>query len=63
MDDGFDIDVVMPIDNLIEYSDIYSKISGSLWQCYRDESALNDDNVIIITLLLMITLLLLLLIT
>ena len=30
---------------LIEYSDDYSKISGSLWQCYRDEQALdtNDD--------------------
>ena len=23
--------------NLIEYSDNYSKTSGSLWQCYKDE--------------------------
>ena len=23
--------------NLIEYSDNYSKTSGSLWKCYRDE--------------------------
>ena len=27
----------MPIYNLIEYSDYYSKKSGSLWQYYRDE--------------------------
>ena len=23
--------------NLIEYSDNYSKTSGSLWQCYKDD--------------------------
>ena len=23
--------------NLIEYSDNYTKTSGSLWKCYRDE--------------------------
>ena len=28
--------------NLIEYSDNYSKTSGSLLQYYRDEPALND---------------------
>ena len=27
----------MPVYNLIEYSDTYSKTSGSLWQYYRDE--------------------------
>ena len=27
----------MPMYNLIEYSDNYAKISGSLWQCYGDE--------------------------
>ena len=27
------IDVVMPVYNLTEYSDIYSKTFGSLWQC------------------------------
>ena len=27
----------MPMYNLIEYSDNYSKPSGSLWQYYRDE--------------------------
>ena len=30
--------VVMPMYNLIEYSDDYSKTSGSLWQYYRDDS-------------------------
>ena len=27
-----DIDIVMPLYNVIEYNDNYSKISGSLWQ-------------------------------
>ena len=33
--------------NLIEYSDAYIKTSGSLWQYYRDEPALNANNEII----------------
>ena len=37
------IDVVMPMYNLIEYSDAYSKTSGSLWQYYRDEPALDNN--------------------
>ena len=36
------IDVAMSIYNLIEHSDNYSKTSGSLWQYYRDEPALNN---------------------
>ena len=36
-----DIDIVMPMYNLIEYSDNYSKTSGSLWQYYKDEP--NDN--------------------
>ena len=32
-----DIDVIMPMYNLIECSDNYAKTSGSLWQYYRDE--------------------------
>ena len=32
----------MPMYNLIEYSNNYSKISVSLWKYYRDEPALND---------------------
>ena len=37
----------MPIYNLIEYSDPYLTTSGSLWQYYRDEPALNDNGEII----------------
>ena len=37
----------MPTYNLIEYSDAYSKTSGSLWQYHRDEPALNNNNNII----------------
>ena len=36
-----DIDIVMPLHSLIEYSDNYAKTSGSLWQYYRDEP--NDN--------------------
>ena len=38
-----DIDIVMPMYNLIEYSDNYAKTSGSLWQYFRDEP--DDDNI------------------
>ena len=37
----------MPMYNLIEYSDAYSKTSGSLWKYYRDEPALHNNNNII----------------
>ena len=47
VNDANDIDVVMPLYNLIEYRNNYSKISGSLWQSYRDEPALDNNNVII----------------
>ena len=46
IDNKKNIDVVMMMYNLIEYNDNYSKISGSLWQYYRDEQSLNDDTVI-----------------
>ena len=36
----------MPMYNLIEYSDNYSKTSGSLWQYYRDEPFLGDNSTI-----------------
>ena len=36
------IDVVIPMYNLIEYSNNYSKTSGSLWQYYRDDP---NDNI------------------
>ena len=38
VDNAKDIDIVMPMCNLIEYSDNYSKTSGGLWQYYKDES-------------------------
>ena len=42
IDNAKDIDIVMPMYNLIEYSDNYAKTSGSLWQYFRDEP---DDNI------------------
>ena len=42
IDNAEDINVVMPIYNLIEHSNNYSKTSGSLWQYYRDEP---NDNI------------------
>ena len=35
-DNAKDIDTVMPMYNLIEYSDNYAKITGSLWQYFTD---------------------------
>ena len=37
IDNAKDINIVMTMYNLIEYSDNYSKTSGSLWQYYKDE--------------------------
>ena len=37
IDNPKDIDIVMPMYNLIGYGDNYSKISGSWWQYYRHE--------------------------
>ena len=37
-----DIDIVMPIYNLIKYSDIYSKTYGSLWQYCKEIPAVDD---------------------
>ena len=41
IDNCQDMDIVMPMYNLIEYKDNYAKTSGSLWQYYRDEP--NDN--------------------
>ena len=46
IDHAQNIDVVMPMYNVIEYSDTYSKTSRGLWQFYRDEPVL-DNKVII----------------
>ena len=40
------IDIVMPMYNLIEYSDNYSNTSGSLWQYYKEILALNNNGAI-----------------
>ena len=37
----------MSIYNLIEYSNNYSKTSGSLWQYCKDIPAVNDNNSIV----------------
>ena len=37
------IDIIMPMRNLIEYSDNYSKISGSLWKYCKDIPAVNNN--------------------
>ena len=37
------LDIIMPMYNLIEYSDNYSDSSGSLYQFKRDESSMNGD--------------------
>ena len=37
IDNAEDLDVVMPMYNLIEYSKNYRKTTGSLWNYYRDE--------------------------
>ena len=36
-DKAEDLDVVMPMYNLLEYSKNYKKTTGSLWNYYRDE--------------------------
>ena len=42
IDNAQDIDIVMPMYNLIEYSDNYLKTSESLWQYYKDDP---NDNI------------------
>ena len=46
-DNAEDLDVAMPMYNLLEYSKIYKKATGSLWNYYKDEpsSAIGDNNI------------------
>ena len=37
----------MPMYNLIEYSDHYSKTSGGLWQYCKDIPTVDDDNAVV----------------
>ena len=46
-DNAKDVNIVMPMINLIECSDNYSKTSGSLWQYCKDVPAVdNNDNIV-----------------
>ena len=47
IDNAKDIDIVMPMYNLIEYSDNYAKTTGSLWQYCKDIPSRNNNNQII----------------
>ena len=42
IDNAKDIDIVMPIYDLMKYNDNYAKVSASLWQYYRDRP---NDNI------------------
>ena len=47
MENAEDLDIVMPLHNLLEYNDNYSMTSESLWNYYRDEvnyDAKENDN-------------------
>ena len=47
IDNTEDLDIVMPMYNMIEYSKNYLKTTEGLWNCYRDEpnsSAVGDIN-------------------
>ena len=44
IDNAKDIDIVMSMYNLIEYSDNYAKTTGSLWQYCKDIPALDANN-------------------
>ena len=44
IDNAEDLDVVMPMYNLLKYSKNYRKITGSLWNYYRDEPNSSTDN-------------------
>ena len=56
IDHAKDIDVVMPMYDLIEYSDNYSKTSGTLWQYYRDEPFIIITEILLIFLMILILL-------
>ena len=43
LDNSEDLNVVVSINNLLEYSKSYSMISGSLWNFYREEIDSVDD--------------------
>ena len=44
IDNVEDLDVIMPMYNLLEYSKKYSKTTGSFWNYYRDEPNSGANN-------------------
>ena len=44
IDNAEDLDVVIPMYNLLEYSKNYRKTTGNLWNYYRDERNSSTDN-------------------
>ena len=49
VDNADNLDIIMPMYNLIEYSDNYSDTSGILWQFKRDEKNMNNRNLANVT--------------
>ena len=47
VDNAEDIDIIVPMYNLIEYSDNYSKTSGSLSQYCKDIPTVNNNGNIV----------------
>ena len=43
IDNAENLDIIMPMYNLIEYSDNYTDTSGSLWHFKRDKSPTNNN--------------------
>ena len=48
IDNAKDIDIVIPMYNLIEYSDNYAKTTGSLWKYCKDIPARNNNDEIVV---------------
>ena len=46
-DNAEDLDVMMPMYNLLEYSKNYRKTTGSLWNYYRDQPTIYTDKITI----------------
>ena len=49
VDNTLNLDIVMPMYNLLEQSDNYSDTSGSLWHFKRDEQNMNNRNLVNVT--------------
>ena len=47
-DEAENLQLVMPMHNLIEYSSNYSETTGSLWFYSKDEAANSNNNIAII---------------